>query len=99
MGMADSATMAGVEGCVSDPCTLGFPASDIVPVVNTAFLNDNPAVRALLEQASIPLTAVFAQNAAMNAGDNDIQAQAAAWIKDNRATVDGWLEAARAAAQ
>ncbi len=39
----------------------------------------------------------FAQNAAMNAGDDDIQAQAAQWIEDNRADVDTWLEAARAA--
>jgi glycine betaine/proline transport system substrate-binding protein len=98
-GMSDAATMEGVEGCVSDPCTLGFPASDIVSVVNTAFLDDNPAVRTLLESASIPLSAVFAQNAAMNAGDDDIEAQAAAWIEDNRTDVDGWLEAARDAAQ
>lgn len=99
MDMADAATMAGVEGCVSDPCTLGFPASDIVPVVNSAFLDDNPAVRALLEEISVPLADIFEQNAAMNAGDDDIEAQAAAWIEDNRDDVDGWLETARAAAQ
>ena len=98
MNLADAATMAGVEGCVNDPCMLGFPANDIVPVANTAFLDDNPAVRALLEEASIPLADIFAQNAAMNAGDDDIEAQAAAWIADNRDLVDGWLEAARAAA-
>ncbi|MEC5293442.1 MULTISPECIES: glycine betaine/L-proline ABC transporter substrate-binding protein ProX [unclassified Aurantimonas] len=99
MNLADAATMEGVDGCVSDPCTLGFPANDIVPVVNTAFLEDNPAVRTLLEEVSIPLSAIFAQNAAMNEGDDDIEAQAAAWIEDNRAEVDGWLDAARAAAQ
>lgn len=99
MDLADAATMEGVEGCVSDPCMLGFPASDINPVVNSAFLNDNPAVRTLLEEASIPLSDIFAQNAAMNAGDTDIEAQAAAWIEENRAEVEGWLEAAREAAQ
>ena len=99
MELADAATMSGIKGCVSDPCTLGFPANDIVPVVNTEFLDENAAVRALLEEVSIPLADIFKQNAAMNAGDDDIEAQAAAWIEDNRADVDGWLEAARAAAQ
>ncbi len=98
MELADAATREGVTGCVSDPCRLGFPANDIVPVANTAFLNDNPAVRALLETVEIPLADIFAQNAAMNAGDTDIAAQASAWIADNRDAVDGWLDAARTAA-
>jgi glycine betaine/proline transport system substrate-binding protein len=97
--LEDAATMAGVEGCVSDPCTLGFPANDIVPVANTAFLDENPAVRALLEAAEIPLADIFAQNAAMNGGNDDIEAQAREWIANNRALVDGWMETARAAAQ
>lgn len=98
MSLADAATLEGVEGCVDDPCTLGFPANDIVPVANSAFLEGNPAVRALLEQASIPLADIFEQNAAMNDGDDDIERQAAEWIEENRETVDRWLEAARAAA-
>lgn len=98
MSLADAATMEGVAGCVADPCTLGFPANDIVPVANSAFVADNPAAKALLETVSIPLDAIFAQNAAMNAGDDDIEAQASDWIADNRGLVDGWLEEARAAA-
>ena len=98
MSMADAATRPGVEGCVNDPCMLGFPANDIVPVVNSAFLGENPAVGALLNAVEIPLGDIFAQNAAMNAGDDDIEAQAAAWIAENRAAVDGWLETARGAA-
>ncbi|MDO5369595.1 glycine betaine/L-proline ABC transporter substrate-binding protein ProX [Paracoccus sp. (in: a-proteobacteria)] len=98
MSMADAATREGVAGCVSDPCRLGIPASDIVSVVNSDFLNDNPAVRALLEAAEIPLADMSAQSAKMNAGDTDIAAHATAWIAENRATVDGWLEQARAAA-
>jgi glycine betaine/proline transport system substrate-binding protein len=53
MDLADAATLDGVEGCVADPCMLGFPANDIRPVANTAFLDENPAVRALLENASV----------------------------------------------
>lgn len=98
MSLADAATLDGVEGCVDDPCTLGFPANDIVPVANSAFLEENPAVRALLVQASIPLADIFEQNAAMNGGDDDIERQAAEWIEENRETVDQWLETARAAA-
>lgn len=97
MALADAATMTGVAGCVADPCTLGFPANDIVPVVNSAFLKDNPAVATLLDKVEIPLGDIFAQNARMNAGDDDIKAQAAAWIAEHRTDVDTWLSAARAA--
>ncbi|WIY53129.1 glycine betaine/L-proline ABC transporter substrate-binding protein ProX [Devosia sp. YIM 151766] len=97
MDLADAATLEGVEGCVNDPCMLGFPANDIVPVINSDFLNDNPAVGALLEAVEIPLTDIYAQNAAMNEGDDDIEAQAAQWIEDNREAVDAWLDTARAA--
>lgn len=97
--LADAAISPGIEGCVNDPCRLGFPANDISSVVNTAFLSDNPAVRALLEAAEIPAAEMSAQNARMNAGDTDIEAHAAAWIAENRAAVDGWLDQARAAAQ
>ncbi|PSM16883.1 MULTISPECIES: glycine betaine/L-proline ABC transporter substrate-binding protein ProX [Nitratireductor] len=96
--LEEAATLEGVNGCVDDPCTLGFPANDIVPVANTAFLEENPAVRALLGEVSIPLEAIFAQNARMNEGEGDpedITAHAAEWIEQNRDMVDGWLEAAR----
>lgn len=97
MDLADAATIAGVEGCVNDPCKLGFPANDIVPVINSAFLEANPAVGKLLEAVEVPLGDVFAQNAEMNEGNDDVAAQAAEWIETNRATVDGWLETARSA--
>ena len=67
--------------------------------MNTTFLQENPAVRAFLEAAEIPAAVMSAQNAKMNAGDTDIAAHAATWIAENRATVDGWLEQARAAAR
>ena len=99
--LADAATLDGVNGCVADPCTLGFPANDIRPVVNTEFLESNPAVRTLLENASIPIEDIFAQNAKMNAGEGsaeDVERHAAEWIEANADMVEGWLEEARAAA-
>lgn len=99
--LADAATRAGVEGCVSDPCKLGFPANDIRPVANTEFLKANPAVKALLENASVPIADIFAQNAKMHDGEDspsDIEQHAADWIKAHEKQVSQWLEAARAAA-
>ena len=97
-GLEDAATVAGVEGCVSDPCRLGYVGNDIVSVVNSEFLAANPAVKALFEAAEIPLTDIYAQNALMNEGDENIAGHAEAWIAENRDQVDGWLAAAREAA-
>lgn len=99
--LADAATVEGVNGCVADPCKLGFPANDIRPVANTEFLNDNPAVRTLLEEVTIPLPDIFAQNAQMKEGADspeDIEEQAADWISKNQDQVDKWLEDARKSA-
>jgi glycine betaine/proline transport system substrate-binding protein len=96
MELADAATLAGV----ADPCRLGFPANDIRPVVNSAFLADNPAVATLLEAASIPIEDIFSQNARMNDGEGsqaDVDRHAAEWIEANGDLVGGWLDEARAA--
>lgn len=89
----------GVKACVSDPCQMGFQANDIVPVANDDFIDANPAVKTLLKEVQIPLPDIYAQNAAMNKGDDDIKAQAAAWIKDHNDEVTKWLDDARAAAK
>ena len=97
----DQTTVAGIQGCVADPCQIGWPANDIRPVVNSEFLEENPAAARLFEVMSIPLEDIFAQNAKMFEGEDDeedIEAHAAQWIQDNREQVDGWLEEARAAA-
>ncbi|TPW33106.1 glycine betaine/L-proline ABC transporter substrate-binding protein ProX [Martelella alba] len=97
-GVDMPAPAEGLDTCVADPCSMGFVANDIVPVINTKFKEANPAIDALLQAASIPLQDIFAQNAAMNNGDDDVKAQATAWIKAHQEQVDGWLDAARAAA-
>lgn len=86
--------LEGVEGCVADPCQMGFVGNDIRAVANTDFLMENPAVAALLSVVEIPLEDIAAQNVMMQEGadsDEDIQEQAAEWIDDNRDQVDEWL--------
>ena len=72
--------------------------NDIRAVANTDFLDRNPDIRRLLEVVAIPLADIAAQNARMAAGEYseaDIEADAEAWIADNRAQVDDWLATAR----
>ena len=74
--------------------------NDIRAVANTDFLDANPAIRGLLEVVAIPLGDIAAQNAKMVAGDYteaDVEADAQAWIANNRDKVDSWLATARAA--
>lgn len=100
--LADETLAGDLAGCRGEmPCDLGWPANDIRPVANTAFLDENPAARELLEQVSIPIEDIFTQNAKMNQGADspeDIAMQAETWIEDNRDKVDQWLQAARDAA-
>jgi glycine betaine/proline transport system substrate-binding protein len=97
----EQTVVEGVTGCVSDPCQMGWPANDIRPVVNSTFLEDNPAARKLFEVMAIPLEDIFAQNARMFEGEDseaDLARHAEAWIADNRDQFDAWLDEARAAA-
>jgi glycine betaine/proline transport system substrate-binding protein len=90
----------GIPGCVEDPCAMGFVANDIRAVANVEFLEQNPAVRALLEAVVIPLNDIAAQNQLLIEGEDseeDIARHAQEWIDANRDQVDQWLDAARAA--
>ncbi|MEO0534890.1 MAG: glycine betaine/L-proline ABC transporter substrate-binding protein ProX [Cyanobacteria bacterium P01_A01_bin.123] len=92
----------GVPGCVADPCAMGFPPNDIRAVANRAFLQTNPAVRALLEQIEIPLAEITSQNAKMLSGEDskaDIRDHARQWIAANRDRVDPWLAIAQEIAE
>jgi glycine betaine/proline transport system substrate-binding protein len=96
----DQLSIEGVEGCVSDPCLMGFPANDISVVANQEFLDNNPAAAKLFEVVSIPLEDVFAQNARMNAGEDsqaDIDNHAREWAEANQDLWNSWLEQARQA--
>ncbi|MBY5163756.1 glycine betaine/L-proline ABC transporter substrate-binding protein ProX [Salsipaludibacter albus] len=93
----DVTRVAGLAGCPDDPCQTGWPPNDIRAVANEGFLDDNPPVRRLLEQVTIPLDDILDQNARMIEGEGspaDIRAAATSWIRDNRSTVDDWVSAA-----
>ncbi len=95
-------TVKDVAGCVSNPCKMGWPANDVRPVVNNAFMKKNPAAKKLFEVVQIPLGDIFAQNAKMQAGEDkadDIERHADDWIAKNRKLYDSWLAAARGAAK
>ena len=97
-GFEEFMSVSGVPGAVTDPLDMGFVANDIVPVANNAFLEANPAARALFEQVQISLQDISEMTAMVNDGD-DASDVAADWIAEHRETVDGWLQAARDAAQ
>ncbi len=84
----------------ADNCQLGWVAADIQVTANTEWLNANPYAAELFCQVTLsPVDASLADLARVDAGDGGtedfIAGLAADWIADNRAQVDGWLEAAR----
>lgn len=89
--------VSGLRGCANEPCQTGWPPNDILAVANSGFLEQNPTVRALLEQVEIPLQDILDQNARMVEGEGtllDIRAQAEEWVRANEATVAGWINTA-----
>ena len=84
----------------ADTCQLGWVANNIQVTANTEWLNANPYAAELLCQVTlsvidVSLANVDQTNAGSGATEDFIAGQAADWISDNRALVDGWLEAAR----
>ena len=95
-------TASGVVGAVSDPLKAGFVVSDIRAVANKKFLADNPAAAKFLELFTLSLADISEQNTKMNEGeksDKAIAKHADQWIAKNKATWEGWLKAARQAAE
>jgi len=95
----------GPEQCPSaadaGTCQLGWIAADIQVTANNEFLAANPAAASLLEQVQLSVIDVSLANVEQDAGANtneDIQANAAEWISNNRDVVDTWLSTAVGAA-
>ncbi len=89
--------IAGVEGCLTDPCSMGFAPNDIRAVTAQRILDDNPAIEQLLTDFTISLDDIEQQNARLvsdRPDADDVSLHAEEWIAENRATVEGWLAAA-----
>ena len=90
----------GTEQCPGSDgttCQLGWVAADIQATANAEWLAANPAAAALLELFTMNVIDVSLMNVDMGEGA-DVEELAATWIAENRDLVDGWLDAARAAA-
>lgn len=97
----DRMTVSGIEGAVTDPIKLGFVVSDIRIVANKKFVKKNPAAKKFFEVLTLPLNDINEQNTRMNEGEKsqkDIERHVDEWIAKNKATWNGWLDAARHAA-
>ncbi len=95
----DATTVPDLESCASDPCQIGWPANDIRPVANAAWLEAHPDVKRLFEVMEVPLSAIFAQNAKMYEGADSAEAierHAEQWIAENQETFDRWIAEAKA---
>lgn len=102
VGSEDRMTVKGVQGAVSDPLKMGFVVNDIRIVANKEFVAKNPAAKKFFEVFTLPLEDINAQNTRMNDGEKsekDIAKHVDEWISKNKATWNGWLDAARAAAK
>ncbi len=78
-------------------CPIGWEAADILVTANNEFLAANPAAEALLEAVKLSVIEVSLANVEQGEGAEPADL-ATKWIANNRATVDAWLAAARAAA-
>ena len=94
--------ISDIEGCVNNPCRMGFSSNDIHVVANRQFLEANPSAAKLFEIMSIPLADIASQNARMIEGENTrehIDNHAAEWVKDHQSLTDGWIAQAKGADQ
>lgn len=85
-----------------DGKNVGFGVETVGVLARNDFLAENPAAAKLFEVAKIPVNDVSAQALDIANGANTTEAiwgLADKWIVDNRATFDGWLAEARAAAE
>ena len=101
-GSEDRMVATGVTGAVTETLSPGFVVADIMVVANKKFLADNPAAATFLKNFKLELVDIAAQNTRMNEGEKsqkDIAKHVDEWIAANQDTWQGWLEAARKAAQ
>lgn len=77
---------------------LGFAVNTIHIAANKAFIEKNPAAKAVFEVAKLDINDISAENGLIKDGedkDKDIERHAADWIKKNQAMFDSWVKAGR----
>ncbi len=85
-----------------DGKNLGFEVDQIRSVVNNEFAEENPAATKFISAVQISADDESAQNLRMERGEKsgkDVKRHAVEWVAANRASFDGWLKQARAAAK
>ena len=83
-----------------DGKNLGFAIDQQTILANQAFIDENPAAAKFFELAQIPIADVSAQNQLIQDGEDtpeDIRGHAEAWVEENQAEFDSWIEEALAA--
>ena len=91
-------SILGAGQCSASPCNLGWDAADIRVVANNDFLAANPVAARLFELFTISPVDVALQNVRYSLGEDseeNVRTHAAAWIEQNRSTVDEWLAVAQ----
>ncbi len=80
---------------------MGFEVNTLRVVANNAFLDANPAARAVFELAELDINEISAQNKKMRDGEDsldDIARHVDEWIAANQDTFNSWVEAGKKAA-
>lgn len=79
---------------------LGFAVDQQVILANQEFVDQNPAAEKFFELIEVPIADVSAQNQLIQDGEDtpeQIRAHAEAWVEENQAQFDQWIEEALAA--
>jgi glycine betaine/proline transport system substrate-binding protein len=91
-----------VDTSMPDGTNTGFAVNLIRVIANKRFLDENPAAKKFFELAKIPVNDVSAENILIRDGEKtekDVKRHAMDWIAKHQAEFDGWIEAAKKAAQ
>ncbi|MBT9312666.1 glycine betaine/L-proline ABC transporter substrate-binding protein ProX [Leptothoe kymatousa] len=83
-----------------DGKNLGFGIAQQRIVANQEFIDNNPAAAKFFSLVEVPIDAVNDQNKLVQDGEDSLDAirgHAEAWVTENQAEFDGWVEAALAA--
>ncbi|AMH19729.1 substrate-binding component of an ABC superfamily L-proline/glycine/betaine transporter [Hafnia paralvei ATCC 29927] len=94
-------SLKDVDTKLPNGANYGFPVNNMQIVANKTFAEKNPAAAKLFAEMKLPIADVNAQNLRMHQGENseaDIERHVNGWIKAHQATFDGWVDAAKKAA-